>query len=44
MAKYIISIDCEYPGVPSAFDETGSIMCCTDRAHRQIINEKAGFP
>ena len=41
MAKYIISIDQSTQGTKALFfDETGTIVRRTDRAHRQIVNEK----
>ncbi len=41
MAEYIISIDQSTQGTKALlFDKTGQIVHRTDRAHRQIINEK----
>lgn len=41
MAEYIISIDQSTQGTKALlFDESGQIVRRTDRAHRQIINEK----
>ena len=41
MAEYIISVDQSTQGTKALlFDKTGQIVHRTDRAHRQIINEK----
>ncbi len=41
MGRYILSVDQSTQGTKALlFDDKGSLLCRTDRPHRQIINEK----
>ncbi len=41
MARYVLSVDQSTQGTKALlFDEQGRLLCRTDKAHRQITNEK----
>lgn len=43
--KYVLAVDQSTQGTKAIlFDVNGDLVCRTDLPHRQLINEKAGFP